>query len=242
MRKRVIIGLSVLLMSSVCSGMTVNSEVPTHVELSNTDINRLVCQHGSINDVFYSQEKGISVNVSESNAFVKFLIMNDGNGDNHVTLDSEFYVVCDGSIYTLIASPKNIPAQTVYLSAPEKGNIQKNVALYSALPIEEQAVDLIKRTLTDDIPDSFNIKKYPIEDSVPVIEIKGIPFAKAREVSIEGVGLRLTEYVGKARFAVDLNEVDFLDTSLGRHTLAITLDPVQIRPGMVVRAYIVERV
>jgi len=89
---------------------TLLPETTTSIVFSNRDVNRIICQAGPIKDVVFSQEKGISVKTSASNAFVKFLMSGDENagGLTYSDTPSEIYVVCgpDNDVYTLIAEPE----------------------------------------------------------------------------------------------------------------------------------------
>ena len=59
----------------------------------------------------------VTVTNNGSSAFVKFLIKRDGvNPDIYATARAEFYIVCDGAVYTLMATPKKIGAQTIWLA------------------------------------------------------------------------------------------------------------------------------
>ena len=51
----------------------VPAEVPTMVELSGKEINRIVCP-GQMSDLIFSKEKGITGHFSGNNAFIKFTI------------------------------------------------------------------------------------------------------------------------------------------------------------------------
>lgn len=222
--------------------VSVNPETTTNVVMSNKDVNRLVCQSGSINDVYFSQEKGINVTVNEQNAFVKFFIKNDGIDNSYIDIESEFHVVCNGEIYTLLAHPENIEAQTIYLGNPTKSKIQDNILLYAALPIEEQAIDLTKRTIKDELPDSFNVINIPADQTALIIDaIKSLELIKTREVSIEGVGLKLSEYSGISKASRQLSETQFLNLRFGKNILAVTVDPLNVKAGGGVHVYVVEK-
>lgn len=56
-------------------------EVTTAVELSSSDINRIVCS-GPINDLIFSKEKGLEGHFVGNNAFVKFAITVHGDEKN----------------------------------------------------------------------------------------------------------------------------------------------------------------
>ena len=108
--------MAVLIAWPVSADVTVRAESITAVEMSNRDVNRIVCSDGLINDAFFSEEKGIMVQNDGRNSFVKFLIKHDGiNPDAYASHRAEFYVVCGGQVYTLMVTPKDIIGQTIRL-------------------------------------------------------------------------------------------------------------------------------
>ena len=109
--------LTLVATQTASADVTVSPETVTAVEMSSTDVNRVVCSNGVVNDAFFSQEKGVTVTNNGSSAFVKFLIKRDGvNPDIYASGRAEFYIVCDGAVYTLMATPKKIGAQTIWLA------------------------------------------------------------------------------------------------------------------------------
>ena len=52
----------------------IKPERTTLVELSNHDMNRIHCANGEINDLYYSEEKGITDKIEGSNLFIKYKI------------------------------------------------------------------------------------------------------------------------------------------------------------------------
>ncbi len=67
---------------------TIPAEIPTAVELSNIDINRIVCP-GPMSDLIYSQEKGMTGHFSGNNAFIKFKIEDVGGEYSYADEQSE---------------------------------------------------------------------------------------------------------------------------------------------------------
>jgi len=218
--------------------VTVLPEVTTSVEMSNTDINRIVCPY-TIKDVVFSKEKGITVKIHDRNAFVKFLVKQDiSNKYIYTTTPSEFYVVCGKSIYNIIAIPKKIPARTILLGGQKEIDIQKNVSLFKEMPFERKIVEIIKQIYTEQIPDSYSIenenKKYAIYNNRTV--------NLRRVIDIEGEGLRVKEYtVTASTNNVELNEKDFLNPSYTKDTVAISIDKLILAVGETARVFIVER-
>ena len=226
-------------------GARVLPEVATRVVLSNRDVNRITCSEGPIKDIIYSKEKGISVKTEGNDAFVKFLITRDPvTGDlKYATVPSEFYVVCgrDSVVYTLIALPRNVPAQAVQLVSLKK-NIKKNISLFEGLPFERRVVLMVKAAFKDKIPESFTVK--PINRSLDLF--RHVSITLRREIRADGEGLLLKEYVLVLKDSYPgsqrrLEEKVFLLPELTRHPVGISLEKLILRKGVPSRLFIVER-
>lgn len=220
-------------------------EVATQVDLSSSDVNRVSCpQEQQIQDVVFSQEKGVKVKYSGPNAFIKFLFTVRNGVNNYATNPVEFYIVCGENVYNLIATPKRIPSQTIKLSSGKLKSIKQNASIMGGLPIEKKTALLIKLAVTDNLPDSFEIaapnKRFKI--------FKGLKVILKRTVLVEGEGLRLKEYYvtnektpGPGEDAlIRLDEKDFMLTDLTTNTLAIAMDKPNIRKDETAKVFIVE--
>jgi len=237
--------LAVMLISLSAFGhtQTVKPDVVTPVEMSNRDINRVACIDGSINDAFFSQEKGIVVENNGANSFVKFLIQDDGLSQEYVSARSEFYIVCAGEIYTLMVTPKNIPGQTIRLSTGPKNRIQDNQALLSPLPDEERAIFLTLAALEDDIPDSFTVTRNDSDEWMArkAPAKPNTQLALRRTIRVDGLGLSLQEYLVRSSTIATYTETDFLSTAIGDSIFAVTIDPLHLEPGQIGRLFIVSK-
>ena len=220
-------------------------EVATQVDMSSSDVNRIACpQEQQIQDVVFSQEKGVKVKYSGPNAFIKFLFTVRNGVNNYATNPVEFYIVCGENVYNLIAIPRRIPAQTIRLSSGKLKTIKQNASLMGGLPIEKKTALLIKLAVTDNLPDSFEIatpnKRFKI--------FKGLKVILKRTVLVEGEGLRLKEfYVTNQKAAgpgeeglIRFDEKDFMLTELTTNTLAIAMDKPNITKDETARVFIVE--
>jgi hypothetical protein len=69
------------------AGEGVPAEVPTLVELSDREINRIVCP-GQMTDLIFSEEKGLTGHFSGNNAFIKFTAEEVG-GNHHRCTDGD---------------------------------------------------------------------------------------------------------------------------------------------------------
>jgi conjugal transfer pilus assembly protein TraK len=218
----------------------VSPEITTQVRLSNSDINRVICPV-DIKDAIYSEEKGLTVNLSGKNAFVKFSVVRKDGKDMYSTVPSELYFVCDNAVYTMIASPARIPAQTVQLTTGKAGTAKKNIELYAELPFEKKIITIVKRVYTNDVPDSFTKtlvnKKMDIFKDLDVI-LRSI-------YAIEGEGLRVKEFEVRIAPASTLESIsykenDFLRTDVSLH-VAVSVESMTLKKGETSRVFVVER-
>ena len=230
-----------LLSDTVSMAQKVPPEIATQVRLSNSDINRVICPV-DIKDVIYSEEKGLTVNLSGKNAFVKFLVVRKDGKEMYSSMPSELYFVCDGSVYTMIAVPARIPAQTVQLVPGKAGTARKNMELYGELPFEKKIMAIVKRVYTNDVPDSFTKtlvnKKMDIFKDLDVI-LRAI-------YAIDGEGLRVKEFEVRIAPAstlgsISFKESDFLRTDISLHPVAVSVESMTLKKGETSRVFMVER-
>ena len=219
----------------------VSPEITTQVRLSNSDINRVICPV-DIKDAIYSEEKGLTVNISGKNAFVKFLVVKKDGKDMYSTIPSELYFVCDGAVYTMIAIPAHIPAQTVQLTAGKAGTARKNIELYGELPFEKKIIAIVKRVYTNDVPDSFT--KTVVGKKMDVF--KDLDVVLRSIYAIEGEGLRVKEF--EVRIpptstvqSISYRENDFLRTDVSLHPVAVSVESMTLKKGETSRVFVVER-
>lgn len=219
----------------------ITPEGTSQVPLSSSDINRIICPV-AIKDVIYSKEKGLTVRLADNNAFVKFLVMKKDGRDLYATAPSELYLVCGDTVYTMIAVPKRIPAQTVQLSAGKADSIKKNLALFNEIPLEKKIIGIIKRIYTDNIPDSFTIRNVGKAYTI----FADLSLVLHRIVTVDGEGLRVKEF--RARIidaskngSVYLKEKDFLNSELVQRPLAVSIDILNLKKGETSRVFVVEK-
>ena len=219
----------------------IGPEGTSQVFLSSSDINRVICPV-EIKDAIYSKEKGLTVRLAEQNAFVKWLVVKKEGKDFYATTPSELYIVCGQNVYTLIAVPKRIPAQTIQLSSGKADAIKTNLALFQEVPFEKKILTLIKRIYTDNLPDSFTVER--VNKTYPVFQ--DVSLVLYAVVTVEGEGLRVKEYrariaEGAKQDAFLLKEKDFLATDLASRPVAISIDVLHLKKGATSRIFVVER-
>ena len=232
--------------SYLSESIQVMPEVTTKVSLSNRDINRITCPNGLLlKDAVYSTEKGISLKIEGSNAFLKYLIVKDAmSGENKYRSDpAELYIVCgnNNQIFTLIGIPRDIPAQHIQLVSKEEA-IKKSLSLFEGMPFERKVIMIIQKVYTNDIPSAFTVKKIDKSFSV----FKDIGITLNRIVVAEGEGMQIKEYILKLQESfkgksVQLNEKDFLLPELTENPVAITLESQTLKKGRLTRLFIVDR-
>lgn len=227
------------------SSVRVMQEVTTKVYLSNRDINRITCPNGGpVKDVVYSTEKGVSVKIEGSNAFVKFLVVKDAitGKEKKRSAPVEFYVICEeNDIFTIIGLPRDVPARHVQLVNGKK-RIKKNLSLFEGIPFERKVIMICQKVYTDEIPDSFTIKKV----NKPVRVFKDIDVVLNRVVIAEGEGIRLKEYVLSLKESfkqdsLELAEKSFLVAELAENPVAIALESHTLQAKTPRRLFILER-
>ncbi len=219
----------------------VSPEITTQVRLSNSDINRVICPV-DIKDVVYSEEKGLAVNLSGKNGFVKFLVVKKDGKEMYSTTPSELYFVCDGAVYTMIGIPARIPAQTVQLSPGKAGTARKNIELYGELPFEKKIITIVKRVYMNDAPDSFT--KTAVNRKMDIF--KDLEVILRSIYAIEGEGLRVKELDVRISPAsnletISLKENDFLRTDVSLHPVAVSVESMTLKKGETSRVFVVER-
>ncbi len=222
-----------------CQADTViSAEIPTAVELSNVDINRIVCS-GPMTDLIVSQEKGMTGHFSGNNAFIKFKIEDMGGEYIYADEQSELFVVCNNTVYTLIVTPMDIPSVTIRLASPKGDSFKKNIAHYKNLPLEKQALQIIREAYDGAYPSSYRVSEpAQVESLSPDLEV-----TLTQVVDVDGVGLRLKKYAVKSlvQDPVTLNEKLFLSSSVSQSILAVAIEDHNLHTGQITRVFVVEQ-
>ncbi|MBN2570071.1 MAG: type-F conjugative transfer system secretin TraK [Deltaproteobacteria bacterium] len=224
-------------------GITVMPEVPTVVVMSNTDVNRITSSE-DIKDVVYSKEKGLSVQFSGKDCYVKFQAVRKGEDTVYSTLPSELFIVSGGRVYNIIAVPRaETIARTIRLSEGERDKIKANSELFSGMPLEKKVISMIQYAYQDNIPYSFTVTNIGRE----IKRIEGIKLVLLRSVIADGEGIRLKIYQaeispGSQRkgTGVDLDERNFLQTDLTTDTIAVAIEKPHLEKDDQTRIYICE--
>jgi len=214
------------------------AEMPTIVQLSNRDINRIVCS-GPMSDLIYSEEKGVTGHFSGNSAFVKFKA-EEMNGElMYAETPSELFVVCNGAVYTLIAEPHEIASVTLHLAAPAKDVFKKNIDHYKNLPLEKQVLQIIREGYEGGYPSS-----YKVSNADTLIPLCGdLSVNLMQTVDVEGVGLRLKQYkvASTKNEKMELQEKTFLSLGISESILAVAIENHVLNTGEATRVFVVEK-
>ena len=227
-----------LFASTVHGDNVIPAEVATPVELSNHDINRIVCP-GPMTDLIFSKEKGLTGHFSGNNAFIKFKIEDGGAEYIYAETPNELFVICNGAVYSLIATPRDIPSVTLRLASARGDNFKKNIAHYQKMPLEKQALQLIREAYEGNYPSSYRVTPKTKQISLSA----DIETTLQQVVDVEGVGLRLQEYRVKslAEKQVAVDEKIFLSPSIGPSILAVAVENHRLNSGETSRVFVVEK-
>ena len=230
--------LCLLAAGKVLAAGSVPAEVPTPVELSNHDINRIVCS-GPMNDLIFSKEKGMIGHFSGNNAFIKFKV--EDAGDEYIYADqpSELFVVCNGAVYTLIVTPTDIPSVTLRLSSPRGNTLKKNIARYKDLPLEKQALRIIEEAYNNAYPSSYRVTTT----NNPLSLGPDFQTTLVKNVAVDGIGLSLKQYRVKSLSPkrIVLDEKIFLTPSVGGSILAVAIENHDLGSNETTRVFVVEK-
>lgn len=231
-------GTVLLTTTNVLAESVITAEVPAAVALSNRDVNRIVCP-GPMNDLIFSQEKGLTGHFAGNNAFIKFKIEDVGGEQVYAEAPSELFVVCNGAVYTLLVTPKDVPSVTLRLAPAQGDTFKKNIAHYKNLPLEKQALQVIREAYNGTYPDSYRV----IEQNGQVPLSPDLELNLLQTVDVEGVGLRLKKYQAKSlkQEEVVVDESLFLTPAVSDSILAVAVEDHNLQPGGATRVFVVEK-
>ncbi len=212
--------------------------MPTIVQLSNRDINRIVCS-GPMSDLIFSEEKGVTGHFSGNSAFIKFKAEEFNGLLTYAETPSELFVVCNGAVYTLIAEPHEIASVTLHLAAPAKDVFKKNIDHYKNMPLEKQVLQIIKEGYEGGYPSSYKVSNA--DTLTPLCGDLSVNLMQT--VDVEGVGLRLKQFkVAPTKGEpMELQEKTFLSLGISESILAVAIEDHVLNTGEATRVFVVEK-
>ena len=216
----------------------ISPDMPSIVQLSNRDINRIVCS-GPMSDLIFSEEKGITGHFSGNSAFIKFKAEEFNGMLTYAETPSELFIVCNGAVYTLIAEPQEISSVTLQLAAPAKDSFKKNIDHYKNMPLEKQVLQIIKEGYEGGYPSS-----YKVSNAHTLVPLCGdLSVNLMQTVDVEGVGLRMKQFkvASTKNEKMELQEKTFLSLGISESILAVAIEDQVLDTGEATRVFVVEK-
>lgn len=221
----------------------VRPEITTIVKMSASDINRIVCTEKVEKEVrvVFPKRKGVNVKVVDNNVFVEFEVKKIGEEYVYQKTPVEFYVMCDESVYNIIAFPYKIPSVTVYLENKAKA-IKESLKKVEEMPFEKRVIEIVRDVLVGKVPMEAVYQKVDKEHNIfPLIQIK-----ESANFVFEGEGFVVRVFQVSLKPEANLNEVDikekdFLRKDLTIRPIAVALNKLKLRKNEKTMLMIIEK-
>ena len=220
--------------------VVVYPEKTVPVEVSSTDVNRIVCPDEPT-EIVYSQEKGMIVTASGRNLFVKFSVAKTGKTKQYNKTTNELFISVGDTVYSLILYPRQIPTQNVWLSPPKVDRWKALASRFSGLPEEEKIVRFIKAAYRDRFPEEGTLigRNKPMKNAFPGLDVN---FDKEFEIDGQGMRVKVFTLRNTRDKPMQLYEKLFMKPSFSSRPIAVCLEKIYLDSSEVGRLFIVERV
>lgn len=207
------------------------------VRLSGIDINRVVCPT-EVENVIYSEEKGIKVSISGKNVFIKYLIQKVGDEVEISRTPVDIYIVCGRKVYSMIAIPERIPGVLVYLEDKE-AELKSKIEGIKGTYIENRIIEIIRSVFSGKPVDGANLKL--LDRDVNVYNELSIKEKAIYDLDFEGLRIRYFEITSKSNKDLRLTERQFLHSKITINPIALSLEKLTLKPGEKTFLIIIER-
>lgn len=213
------------------------------VQLSSSDLNRVICSDGDIGEILADEEKGLTKPIIiGKDAWLKFEVVKLSNGEiAYTSTPITIYVTCGKSTYGMTAFPARVPGKTIRLSSGTESRIKENQSLYAGLPFEKRVMRVIRETYTDNIPESYSVSRFNQVD----MTWKGLVLVLKRIVDVEGEGMKVKEYHISLKKGQQepfkLTEKMFLRKEFVLNPIAVSIDKHILKAGETSRLFVVEQ-
>lgn len=235
--KRLIPITLLLIVFSLESLASVSPGQRKFVELSNDNPNRFVCVNGNINEVLIPAHIPHDLQVMRDHAFVTYKMKRKGSKIEHVTIPHDINIVCDGEVYTLDANPKKTNGGTaVKLGNPQIAELTANAKRLQELSIEDIMVEMFLDAYNENLPPNYSVQKETGSIQVNPNLTANI----RRSVSLNGVGLRLKEYIVESDNKIILDKKMFLAKDFSKKLRAVVVIPEVSTASKPARLFIIE--
>ncbi|KAE9828248.1 TraK domain-containing protein, partial [Escherichia coli] len=173
-----------------------------------------------------------------------------GGVNHYYSEPTELFLTCGNSTFELIVLPKYENPHKVLLGSDTKDRIKDNQALFGSLALEEAAIALTTKIISDGaggkgLPESFEVVPDRGNWMQNIYDSRGrhipIEVRKERDVLVDGTGLRGSQYTIRALNNVTLTETMFLNSKFGTNIFAITAENLALSTGQLSSLVIVHR-
>lgn len=225
--------------NSVYKPQVVMPETLTTVDVSNKDFNYFTCTNGQAVDFVKSKEKAFTVSYTNNGKgfLVKFSLKK--NTLTQETLYNsepvELILTCGEQNYELLLRPTMSDMKKIILGGPNANPIKENIALFRGKDLEDAAhllaLQVILESAENPLPYSYAVTPAPKDIAMDFYMIDGIALRPIKNVKVEGIGIRATEYQIFALRDIKLQEDMFLKTPLGDNIFTVTLADLNLTKG-----------
>ena len=228
--KKIVVAMGFLPLTVLGGVQVIEGDGYHYVEISLTDINRIVCS-SEITGVVYSKEKSIEVKRKGRNAWVKILPTKRGGEIKYPSYPREVYVECGGKVFSLILLPKKMPATTVVLKVPYEDLARAREFERKANSYERLVLSLIRHAYREEPPPGYRVEKL----NKKVREFKELDLYILKQYV--GDKYIVEEYLITARGEVHLNEGAFIPYI--RFPVALSIVKPSLKKGESTRLLVV---
>jgi len=117
--------------------------------------------------------------------------------------------------------------------------LKENIAHHKNLPLEKQALQIIREAYNGTYPSSYRVT----ESNRQITLSSDLEASLLQAVDVDGVGLQLKKFqiqsLASCRISVD--EKAFLSPSISNSILAIAVEDHSLQPGEATRVFVVEK-
>lgn len=207
------------------------------VRLSGVDINRVVCPT-EVENVIYSEEKGIKVAISGRNVFIKYLMQKAGDEIEISRTPVDIYIVCGRKVYSMIAFPERIPGVLIYLEDKEL-ELKRKLETSKGTYIENRIIDIIRSIFSGKPVEGANLKY--VDRDINIFNEISIRERANYELDFEGLTIRYFEITSRSDKDIRLTERQFLHSKITTNPLALSLEKLVLKPGERTFLIVIER-
>ena len=151
------------------------------------------------------------------------------------------FVVCNNAVYTLLVTPARYPLRHPSSGFPHWGILSRqNIAHYQNMPLEKQALQIIREAYNGTYPTQLpNKRSQPEQYLFPLNWKQNL----LQVVDVDGVGLRLNKYLVKslAQKEIEVDEKLFLSSPISQSILAVAVENHTLDPGQSTQVFVVDQ-